>query len=192
MLEPNSIILSGPESKWMGLFQIGLLSTQNTHFTILDVMWAQSSVIEIKTFADKRSHQQLMCINQHSSDTLYGILSPTINVPISGCQEFPGSYWMKVTFHFVLQGLFLSVTDVWGNIPFWLQIDLSMAIKGKYKAVGRKEKKKKPRHPCAKQPQQEVISTVSKREVHLKQETSHVRACTESHVWPFFISLISE
>lgn len=149
-------------------------------------------MIEIKTFTDKRSRQQLMCINQHSGDTLYAVLSPTISSPLSGRQEFPGSlpYGMKagVTFHFVL---FLFVTDVWGNLPFWPQLDLSIAIKGKYKAVGGKGEKKPQTSMCQTSPARANIHHLQKRGSFETRNLSHTQACTESHARPFFISLIS-
>lgn len=77
-----------------------------------------------------------MFITQHSSVTVDGKLSPTVNALLSGGQDFLRSlsYWIVagVTFHFELQNNCPAVTDASGYLPFQLQPDLSMVITVKY------------------------------------------------------------
>ena len=76
-----------------------------------------------------------MFITQHSSFTVDGKLSPTVNALLSGGPDILRSlsYWIVdwITFHFNLQNAALVIV-VSGNLPFQLQLDLLVAITIKY------------------------------------------------------------
>lgn len=77
-----------------------------------------------------------MFITQHSSVTVDGKLSPTVNALLSESQDFLRSlsYWIVagVTFHFELHNNCPTVTEASGNLPVQLQSDLSIATTVKY------------------------------------------------------------
>lgn len=63
-----------------------------------------------------------MFITQHSSVTVDGKLSPTVNALLSGGQDFLRllSYWIVagVAFRFELKNNYPAVTEASGNLPF--------------------------------------------------------------------------
>lgn len=163
--------MSGSVSNW-ARFQ---LTKHPFYFTRCN-MSSEAVPLRLRLLQTKGGYQQLMFITQHSSDTVDGKLSPTVNALLSGGQEFlrPLSYWTVpwVTFHFELcnNAPVIVLTETSGNLPFQLQPDLSVAITVKYYL-------KEPRQPCVKQPK--VISARYSsarfhREVHLTQETSPI------------------
>lgn len=117
MQQSNSITLSGPDSKWVGLFQIGPVSTHKTPILPAECnVSSEAALLRLRLLQTKRGYQQLMFLTQHSSVTVDGKLSPTVNALLSGGQDFSLD------------------SRCWGNISLWTPEQLSCSDRSFWKS----------------------------------------------------------